>query len=260
MTSKTCVCGMEIGSDDQFCPYCGREQHVTQATRLLEAEVAPAYGSVPASTSAYEPYSATASLEPTAPSYQDSYAGAESDTPTAIPERPLYQPQAVGSSAPSATTPVAPSYGADTYGSGAGAGTGGATWAQAPTQTGTQTPSQNASGTWASGSSFPAANSYAQQPNTVSSGTTINGRPANSGGGGVLKGAGAAIAAFFVILAKAGAGLGAALGALGSIGIFKFLIYWLAFRWLFHDGYGGVVLLIIIVSIIGGLIWRSQAA
>ncbi len=254
MASKTCVCGMEIGSDDQFCPYCGREQRAAQATRPLEAEAAPAYGSVSASTPAYEPYPAP--LEPTEPSYQESYAGAESDTPTVIPERPLYHPQAVGSSVPSAGAAASPSYGATTYGT--ETGNGGATWAQMPTQT--QTPAQNADGTWASGSSFPAANPYAQQPNTVSSGTTINGRPANSGGGGVLKGVGAGIAAFFVILAKAGAGLGAALGALGSIGIFKFLLYWFAFRWLFHDGYGGVVLLIIIVAIVGGLIWRRQAA
>jgi len=258
MASKTCICGMEIESDDQFCPYCGREQRAAQATRPLEAEAAPAYGSVPASTPAFEPYPATAPLEPTAPSYQDSYAGAGSDTPTAIPERPLYQPQVFQSSMPSSATQAAPSYGADTYGS--GVGNDGTTWGQMPAQTQTQTPAQNADGTWASGSSFPAANPYARQPNTVSSGTMVNGRPANSGGGGVLKGIGAAVVAFFVILAKAGAGIGAALGALGSIGIFKLLFYWLAFRWLFHDGYGGVVLLIIIVAIIGGLIWRRQSA
>jgi len=219
MTSKTCVCGMEIGADDQFCPYCGREQHAAQATRPLEAAGTPTDSGT---ITTYEPYPA----EPTTPASGQPYAGTGADAPTTIPERPFYQPQAVGASGPSAGAPAS-LYGADTYGG--GTGNGGATWAQAPARTQTQVPSQNANGTWASGSSFPAANPYAQ-PNTVSSGTTINGRPANSGGGGVLKGAGAAIAAFFVILAKAGAGLGAALGALGSIGIFKLLFYWLAFR------------------------------
>jgi len=241
MTSKTCVCGMEIGSDDQFCPYCGREQHAAQATRPLEAAGTPTdSGTITTYEPTYEPYPA----ESTASASGQPYAGTGADAPTTIPERPLYQPQAVGASGPSAGAPAS-LYGADTYGG--GTGNGGATWAQAPARTQTQVPSQNANGTWASGSSFPAANPYAQ-PNTVSSGTTINGRPANSGGGGVLKGVGGVIAAFFVILAKFG-------GAIAGLGIFK----WFLLFWAFGHGFGGIILIVILISIIGGIVWRTQS-
>ena len=54
--------------------------------------------------------------------------------------------------------------------------------------------------TWASGSSFPAPNPYADPPHTVSRGTMLNGRPVGSrGGSGVLKGLGAAIIALWLI-------------------------------------------------------------
>ncbi len=252
MASKTCVCGMEIESDDQFCPYCGREQRATQATQPLETaatEAMPAYGGAPAPAPVYEPYPTAMAAQATTPSYGDSYAanvGAGIDPPTAIPERPLYQPQATQSSVPSTGAAVSPSYGADTYGS--GAGNGGATWARTPAQIGTQTPARDANGTWASSSSFPAANPYAQQPGTLSSGTMVNGRPANSGGGGVLKGIGAVGAAFLVILAKFG-------GAIASLGIFK----WFLLIWALGHGFGGIILIVILISIIGGIVWRTQS-
>lgn len=54
--------------------------------------------------------------------------------------------------------------------------------------------------TWASGSSFPAPNPYADPPHTVSRGTILNGRPVGGrGGSGVLKGLGAAIIALWLI-------------------------------------------------------------
>ena len=54
--------------------------------------------------------------------------------------------------------------------------------------------------TWASGSSFPAPNPYADPPQTVSRGPMLNGRPVGGrGGSGVLKGLGAAIIALWLI-------------------------------------------------------------
>src|SRR5579864_690426 len=52
-----------------------------------------------------------------------------------------------------------------------------------PLQTPAYAPPADRSGDgrkWASGSSFPAANPYASTPNTVSSGTILNGRPVGS--------------------------------------------------------------------------------
>src|SRR5919205_847994 len=53
---------------------------------------------------------------------------------------------------------------------------------------------------WASGSSFPAPNHYADPPHTVSRGTMLNGRPMGGrGGSGVLKGLGAAIIVLWLL-------------------------------------------------------------
>ena len=54
--------------------------------------------------------------------------------------------------------------------------------------------------TWASGSSFPAPNPYADPPHTARRGPMLNGRPVGGrGGSGVLKGLGAAIIALWLL-------------------------------------------------------------
>lgn len=104
---------------------------------------------------------------------------------------------------------------------------------------------------WASGSSFPTSNPYAPPPNTVSPGTILNGRPVGRRNrGGPLQGLAAAIAALGLILAKSG-------GAIAALGIWKILgLYWL-FGWLLN-GHSWVIVLIVLLIL--GAVWRSQTA
>ncbi len=100
---------------------------------------------------------------------------------------------------------------------------------------------------WASGSSTPGPNPFANTPSSFSNGTMLNGRPANSGkNGGLLQGLGAGIVALFVVLGKFG-------GLVAGVGLFKLLFYWWLFSGLLHAGLGTLVLVVVVVLIVGGI-------
>ena len=219
-------CGEQVQPADHFCLNCGHPLRLADPTHNLTMPPTPTYGDTP-------PY-----YGDTPPSYADT-APNYGDTPPNYDDTPAY-----GGTVPSyddtpayAPRPAPPAYAEQPA----------PAYAPRPTQTQTR----GGSGQWASGSSFPTANPYNSQPPTVTPGTMVNGRPVGGSGGGVLKGLGAAIVALGVILGKFGA-------ALGSLGIFKFFFYIWALRLLFH-GLGGVVMLIIVLLIVGA-IWRSRTA
>lgn len=134
---------------------------------------------------------------------------------------------------------------------------------------GTPSPGQAANNRWASGSSVPGPNPYAQAPNTVSGGTMLNGRPVSGNKNGLLQGLGAAVIALGVILGKFGIVLGVILGKFGAaiagIGFFKLFFFVQIVRAFTHGGlgglggFGGLALLLVVVLIVGA-IWRARTA
>lgn len=217
-------CGAAVQTGDYFCLSCGHPLHAADLTQTLTAPAAPTYGDGPPT------------YDDTAPTYGDS-APTYGDSPVAQPSPYTTQ-----------TAPPPPSYVDQTP----------------PAYAPSPAPAQRQGGqnTWASGSSVPASNPYNNQRNTVTPGTMVNGRPVRSGGGGLLQGLGAGVVALFVLLGKFGAVLLVLLGkfgaALAGLGIFKFLFYIWAFRLLFH-GLGGALMVLIVLLIVGA-IWRSRTA
>jgi len=131
---------------------------------------------------------------------------------------------------------------------------------------GTPSPGQAANNRWASGSSVPGPNPYAQAPNTVSGGTMLNDRPVSGNKNGLLQGLGAAVIALGVILGKFGIVLGVILGKFGAaiagIGFFKLFFFVQIVRAFTHGGlggFGGLALLLVVVLIVGA-IWRARTA
>jgi len=116
-------------------------------------------------------------------------------------------------------------------------------------------PGQGTNNRWASGSSVPGPNPYAQAPNTVSGGTMLNGRPVSGAKNGLLQGLGAVVIALGVILGKFGA-------AIAGIGFFKLFFFVQIVRAFTHGGlggFGGLALLLVVVLIVGA-IWRARTA
>jgi len=139
---------------------------------------------------------------------------------------PSYDPNAAG---PGAEAQAGPVYG------------GQAPFGGAPPQNGAAGANTN----WASGSSTPGPNPFANTPSSFSNGTMLNGRPATGGGGkGIFQGVGAGIVALFVILGKVG-------GGIAALGFFKLLFYWWLFGGLLRAGLGTLVLVVVVLLIVG---------
>lgn len=214
-------CGASIQPHDLFCINCGRQMTPADPTRHLDASP-----SGEQADSAYGDYAA--------PSYQADPASSF-DPYAPLAQEPYTQPYPHSAQEPytqpapqSYTQPAPQSY-------------------VRPALVDEQPPANQS---WASGSSFPSPNPYApSQPNTVSRGTILNGQPIGAGGG-ILKGIGAAGVALLIALKSFG-------GAIAGLGFFKLFFLLQIFRWL---AFGHSWLLILIVLLIVGAIWRSQTA
>lgn len=203
-------CGAAVQPYDRFCIRCGHDMQPTGAS-------APERG-------------------------QASQASQATPTYNGSPSAGAYPPPASPWQTPSAGTAPGQPYGGSAQQGPFGNWTPGQQRQQG--QQGQAAP--GAGGTnWASGSSTPGTNPYANTPSTVSSGTMLNGRPANAGGKGLFQGLGAAVVAFFVILGKFG-------GAIASIGFFKLYFFAWIFHGLFHTSFGTLFLILIVVAIIAG--------
>ncbi len=239
----TCVCGAQVSPDNQFCPDCAREVHVPKELDFSSSSFPWLTAPTAAAVNVPEPYvttdavvSATTGPTETLATAAPASVGAPVSRPARVVTPPAARP-ALPAPAPPDVEPV-------------DSGTVGESppWNPAPRgrlASASSSPSSS-TGTWTSSSTVPPANPYAgstAEYGATSPGTIVNGRPGGGASSGLVGRLGIGLVAIVALLGKFG-------GALLGLGLFK----WLLFIWAWGHGFGGLILLVVLVSIVGGLI------
>lgn len=235
----TCVCGAQVAPDYQFCLDCGRE-----VNRPKDLDFS-------SSSLPWIDMSTTASADAPMPSLNTTDAAMSPETETlsrtAPPTSPLARPARVVTPPP---VRQAPSAGTSTSAESSDRGTmrENPQWSSVPRgQLAGASPNAAANaGAWASSGSVPPPNPYAGSNgdySVASPGTIVNGRPVGGRSSSIIGRLGIGLVAIVALLGKFG-------GALLGLGLFK----WLLFIWALGHGFGGLILLILVVAIVGGFI------
>jgi len=243
----TCVCGAQVPPDNQFCLDCGRE---VNRPKDLDFSSSSSLPWLDVSTAATE--DVPAAVYPRTDGAVTSMTGtAATAAPTPVRVQPSVS-RAVRVVTPPSARPAPPvDASPDVETMDGGTATENTQWPAVPRgQLASASNSSSNAPAWTSSSTVPPANPYAGSNadyGAASPGTIVNGRAAGSGPPGLIRQLGIGLVAIVALLGKFG-------GLLLAGGLFK----WLFIIWAWGHGFGGLLLLFVLVSIVGGLIFRGR--